>query len=175
MRRGTSLRDYLRLKAALDRLQSSSVITSIRQAAGRRLHRFSCISEWKERSNAQGRPVGLELTLPDWLYAGITDISRVLTIDPAYFRIRGGIERWLYRLARKHAGQQAMAGVSIFLTCTASPTALRASPTSRSTCVASPPARPCPVIVSRWRVRSMSNRWCSGPCRLQHRCGTRKA
>jgi plasmid replication initiation protein len=107
MRRGTSLRDYLRLKAALDRLQSSSVMTSIRQAAGRRLHRFSWISEWKERSNAQGRPVGLELTLPDWLYDGITDASRVLTIDPAYFRIRGGIERWLYRLARKHAGQQA--------------------------------------------------------------------
>jgi hypothetical protein len=31
----------------------------------------------------------------------------VLTIDPAYFRLTGGIERWLYRLVRKHGGKQA--------------------------------------------------------------------
>lgn len=39
--RGTSLRDYQRLKAALDRLQSTTVATSIRETTGRRLHRFS--------------------------------------------------------------------------------------------------------------------------------------
>ncbi|MBS0575549.1 MAG: replication initiator protein A, partial [Proteobacteria bacterium] len=27
-------------------------------------------------------------------------------IDPAYFRLTGGIERWLYRLVRKHGGKQ---------------------------------------------------------------------
>src|SRR3989442_15678967 len=32
--------------------------------------------------------------------------SLVLTIDPAYFRLTGGIERWLYRLVRKHGGRQ---------------------------------------------------------------------
>ena len=31
----------------------------------------------------------------------------MLTIDPAYFRLTGGIERWLYRLVRKHGGKQA--------------------------------------------------------------------
>ena len=31
----------------------------------------------------------------------------VLTIDPAYFRLTGGIERWLYRPVRKHGGKQA--------------------------------------------------------------------
>jgi plasmid replication initiation protein len=107
IRRGTSVRDYLRLKAALDRLQSTTVLTSIRQVAGRRRQRFSWISEWKERSDRRERAVGLELTLPDWLYSGICDRSRVLTIDPTYFAISGGIERWLYRLARKHAGLQA--------------------------------------------------------------------
>lgn len=30
----------------------------------------------------------------------------VLTIDPTYFRLTGGIERWLYRLVRKHGGRQ---------------------------------------------------------------------
>ena len=106
MRRGTSLRDYLRLKAALDRLQSTSVVTSIRQVTQRRRHRFSWLNEWKELSQA-GRPYGLELILPDWLYSGISDPARVLTIDPAYFRMSGGIERWLYRVVRKHAGLQA--------------------------------------------------------------------
>lgn len=105
--RGVSLRDYQRLKAALDRLQSTTVATSIRAAGGRRLHRFSWINEWKERADARGTPLGIELILPDWFYAGVLDAALVLTIDPAYFRLTGGIERWLYRLVRKHGGRQA--------------------------------------------------------------------
>ena len=104
--RGTSLRDYQRLKAALDRLQSTTVATSIRETTGRRLHRFSWINEWKERADANGVPLGLELILPDWFYAGVLDEALVLTIDPAYFKLTGGIERWLYRLVRKHGGKQ---------------------------------------------------------------------
>jgi len=104
--RGTSLRDYLRLKAALDRLQSTSVATTIRQAPGRRMHRFSWINEWKERADRLGRPQGIELILPDWFYAGVIEEALVLTIDPAYFALSGGIERWLYRLVRKHGGRQ---------------------------------------------------------------------
>jgi plasmid replication initiation protein len=104
--RGTSVRDYLRLKAALDRLQSTSVATTIRQAPGRRMHRFSWINEWKERADQQGRPQGIELILPDWFYAGVIEEALVLTIDPAYFALSGGIERWLYRLVRKHGGRQ---------------------------------------------------------------------
>jgi len=107
MRRGTSVRDYHRLKAALDRLQSTSVATSIRQVAQRRLHRFSWINEWKELASGTGEPLGLELVLPDWFYAAITDASRVLTLHPGYFELTGGIERWLYRLVRKHVGSQA--------------------------------------------------------------------
>ena len=56
--RGTGLRDYQRLKAALDRLQSTSVATSIRETTGRRLHRFSWINEWKELADASGTPLG---------------------------------------------------------------------------------------------------------------------
>ncbi len=104
--RGTSLRDYQRLKAALDRLQSTTVATSIRETTGRRLHRFSWINEWKELADARGTPLGIELILPDWFYAGVLDAALVLTIDPAYFKLTGGIERWLYRLVRKHGGKQ---------------------------------------------------------------------
>jgi len=106
VRRGTSARDYTRLKAALDRLQSTSIATSIRQITGRRLHRFSWVNEWKERADGRGRPLGLELILPDWFYAGVLDEALVLTIDREYFTLTGGIERWLYRVVRKHAGRQ---------------------------------------------------------------------
>ncbi|MGB3288234.1 MAG: replication initiator protein A [Burkholderiaceae bacterium] len=104
--RGTGSRDYQRLKAALDRLQSTTVATSIRETTGRRLHRFSWVNEWRELADADGTPLGIELILPDWFYAGILDAALVLTIDPAYFRLTGGIERWLYRLVRKHGGKQ---------------------------------------------------------------------
>ena len=104
--RGTSARDYDRLKAALDRLQSTTVMTSIRQPTERRRHRFSWINEWKETADVHGRPLGLELILPDWFYAGVLDEALVLTIDRAYFDLTGGLERWLYRLVRKHGGRQ---------------------------------------------------------------------
>jgi plasmid replication initiation protein len=104
--RGVSLRDYDRLKAALDRLQSTTVATTIRQPQQRRRHRFSWINEWKERLDSRGRPLGIELVLADWFYAGVLDQALVLTIDRAYFSLSGGLERWLYRLVRKHGGRQ---------------------------------------------------------------------
>jgi len=104
--RGVSQRDYERLKAALDRLQSTTVATTIRQPLQRRRHRFSWINEWKERLDPDGRPLGIELILPDWFYAGVLDQALVLTIDRAYFGLSGGLERWLYRLVRKHGGRQ---------------------------------------------------------------------
>jgi plasmid replication initiation protein len=62
--RGTSARDCDRLKAELDQLQSTTVMTSIRQPSERRRHRFSWINEWKETAGPYDRPLGLELILP---------------------------------------------------------------------------------------------------------------
>ena len=89
--RGVSARDYHRLKAALDRLQSTTVATSIRQADERRRHRFSWINEWKERADAHGRPEGLELILPDWFFSAVLDDALVLSIDRAYLDLTGGL------------------------------------------------------------------------------------
>ncbi|MFC3323586.1 replication initiator protein A [Mesorhizobium cantuariense] len=104
--RGKSLRDYQRLKAALDRLQSTTVSTTIRQPAEGRRHRFSWINEWQERMDRHGKPAGIELIVPDWFYQAVLDDALVLTIDRAYFDLTGGLERWLYRLVRKHGGRQ---------------------------------------------------------------------
>jgi len=104
--RGDSTRAYQRLRAALDRLQSTTVATTLRAPSERRMHRFSWINEWAERADAQKRPLGIELILPDWFYRAVLDDALVLTIDPEYFHLTGGLERWLYRLVRKHGGRQ---------------------------------------------------------------------
>ena len=118
--RGTGARDYQRLKAALDRLQSTTVATTLRQPprnpkahsgtadrTARRMHRFSWINEWTERSDARGNPEGIELIVPDWFYRAVLDDALILTIDRAYFDLTGGLDRWLYRIVRKHGGKQA--------------------------------------------------------------------
>ena len=105
-RRGTGKASYDRLKAGLDRLQSTTIATSIRQRDARRRHRFSWINEWKERLDHSGRALGIEMIIPDWFYEGVIDQALVLTIDPDYFALTGGLERWLYRLVRKHGGKQ---------------------------------------------------------------------
>lgn len=105
-RRGTGKASYERLKAGLDRLQSTTVATSIRQPHQRRRHRFSWINEWRECLDSSGRALGIEMIVPDWFYEGVLDAALVLTIDRAYFDLTGGLERWLYRIVRKHGGKQ---------------------------------------------------------------------
>ena len=104
--RSTGSREYKLLKAALIRLQSTVIRTTIRHGEHWRRHQFSWINEWEECTTRDGRVEGMEFVLPDWFYRGVIDRSLVLAIDPAYFRLKGGIERWLYRVARKHAGRQ---------------------------------------------------------------------
>lgn len=104
--RGTGKRHYDLFRGALARLQSTAVRTTIRTGPHWRHHQFSWIAEWEECRLADGPSEGVEFVLPDWFYSGVLDRSLVLSIDPAYFRLSGGIERWLYRVARKHAGRQ---------------------------------------------------------------------
>lgn len=104
--RETTQRHYQLLKGALHRLQATVVRTSIRQGETWRRSQFSWLTEWGELVDGKGRNHGMELVLPDWFYRGVADRALVLSIDPAYFRLSGGIERWLYRVARKHAGHQ---------------------------------------------------------------------
>ena len=104
--RQTGARDYKLLKGALARLQSTVIRTTIRNGEHWRRHQFSWVNEWEECATRDGRVEGMEFVLPDWFYRGVIDRSLVLAIDPAYFSLTGGIERWLYRVARKHAGRQ---------------------------------------------------------------------
>ena len=104
--RQTGARDYKLLKGAFARLQSTVIRTTIRHGEHWRRQQFSWINEWEELTTHAGRCEGMEFVLPEWFYQGVLDRRLVLAIDPAYFALSGGIERWLYRVARKHAGHQ---------------------------------------------------------------------
>ena len=98
--RGTSQRQYRLLAAALDRLAATAVETTLHAPAGGAPTAFRLLDSWQRGDG------GIELILPEWLFVHAITAHRVLTIDPRYFRLAGGVERWLYRLVRKHAGQQ---------------------------------------------------------------------
>ena len=52
------------------------------------------------------KPTALKITLSNWVYEGIVNEKSLLTMHQDYFLISGGLERALYRIARKHAGDQ---------------------------------------------------------------------
>jgi plasmid replication initiation protein len=107
IRRPTGGEHYKRLRAALDRLTHTAVQTNIRAEGKKKFASFHWLESWTELTDEEsGEPIGMTLTLPDWLFDGIVMDGGVLSIHEDYFLLTGGIERWLYRIARKHAGQQ---------------------------------------------------------------------
>ena len=107
IRRETGGEHYRRLRAALERLTHTAVRTNIRGQGKKKMSSFHWLESWAEVvDESTGETIGMTMTLPDWLYEGVLMRGGVLTIHEDYFLLTGGIERWLYRVARKHAGQQ---------------------------------------------------------------------
>jgi len=107
---------YERLRATLDRLQSTVVRTNIRARGNRKFRQFSWIEGYSDITDEQtGHSRGMSLTISDWLYEGILMEGGVLAVAPEYFTITGGRERWLYRVARKHAGGHNWPGYPVSL------------------------------------------------------------
>jgi len=116
IRRRPGGREYDLLRGSLQRLQSTTISTNIRAHNNRKKRQFSWLESWSEITSEDGQKVrGMSLTISDWLYEGILMDGGVLAIDPAYFAIRGGRERWLYRVGRKHAGGNDGLGFAISL------------------------------------------------------------
>ncbi len=114
--RETGGQEYRRLREALGRLQATTIVTNIRVKKGKKQRQFSWIESWTDLvDDDTDRSRGMTLTLSDWFYEGILMDGGLLSIDPAYFSITGGRERWLYRVARKHAGGAGEDGFAISL------------------------------------------------------------
>lgn len=111
--RPTTGRAYELLAQSLDRLVSTTVKTNIR-AENRREATFSWLDGWTQLVDEKTeRSRGMTLELSNWFWEGVLMKGGVLSIDRAYFDISGGRERWLYRVARKHAGGAGEAGFAI--------------------------------------------------------------
>lgn len=107
IKRDTSGRAYQELQAALQRLQTTSISTSIRAPKRRQKAGFNWLDKWTlEMDPETEQPRGMTITLSDWVYEGIVGEKSLLTMHPDYFLLTGGLERALYRIARKHAGSQ---------------------------------------------------------------------
>jgi plasmid replication initiation protein len=107
-------RDYQLLRDALGRLQATTIRTNIRPKGRKKERQFSWIESWSDVIDEKtGKSLGMSLTVSDWFYEGILMDGGLLAIDPMYFSISGGRERWLYRVARKHAGAAGHEGFAI--------------------------------------------------------------
>ena len=108
IRRDTGGDQYRRLREAMDRLAHTAIKTNIRGKGRERQASFHWLDRWTDDvDEATGHSRGMSLTLSDWLYEGIVKEGGILSIHPDYFLLMGALERWLYRVARKHAGHQA--------------------------------------------------------------------
>lgn len=113
--RDHSGRAYADLKKALARLSGTRIQTNIIYSKDdKKTIDFGLIDKWEILEKRKGKlEIGMvEITLPDWLYQGITQ-TKVLQISPDYFRIRKAIDRRLYEIARKHCGNQHEFAISL--------------------------------------------------------------
>jgi len=113
MRKGTSGQDYRDLVNVIRRLKTTEVTTSVRYDDHGGELGFNWLQQYwipkkysglKLTSLKDGDPDTRrpwEITLPQWLYNGILKRREILAVHPDYFDLKGGIERWLYRIARK--------------------------------------------------------------------------
>jgi hypothetical protein len=67
---------------------------------------FGWIDQWTAEESQEGLPVAMSITVSEWLYEGNNRGRRDPEHHEDYFLLSGGIERWLYRVARKHGGKQ---------------------------------------------------------------------
>ncbi|MFM6829017.1 MAG: replication initiator protein A [Novosphingobium sp.] len=111
--RPTTGRAYELLGQGLDRLVATTIKTNIR-AENRREATFSWLDGWTQLVDEKTeRSRGMTIELSNWFWEGVMMKGGVLSIDRAYFDITGGRERWLYKVARKHAGGAGEEGFAI--------------------------------------------------------------
>lgn len=96
---------YAEFKGMIRRLGATSVFTNIEADGRAHEQKWSWVSEYSADIDSKKRVTGLEVQIPTWLFSRIVKDRAVLSITPEYFQLSGGIERWLYRIARKMAGR----------------------------------------------------------------------
>lgn len=93
------------LEKSLARLQLTGINTTINNQDGRYVEGFGFIENWRysERKNDREAKI-IQITLSEWLYELCCAQGSLLKSNSLYFDLTSGLKRFLYRTARKHAG-----------------------------------------------------------------------
>ena len=119
--RDTGKSQYEQLRKGLQRLSSTFVSTNIREDSiqDEEIERkntylnFTWVANFKEdtvtrinKKTGKKKEISrsYEIQLPQWFVDGVVNSKLVLGINPSYFQLTGGLERWLYRTVRKFSG-----------------------------------------------------------------------
>jgi len=105
--RTTSGVGYKLAQEALSRLKGTIIKAEIDTKDLKMKGEFGLIDHWWiiEKSPDNNRMEAIAVTISDWLYRSISN-TKVLTLNPDYFKLRKPLERRIYELARKHCGNQ---------------------------------------------------------------------
>lgn len=106
---GTGQTEYRNFEKSLDRLQGTTVKSSIDTDEVRGRHGRSWIQSYDfiESKTTRGtRRSGVRVTLSDWLFSKWMEEGKTLAVPPQYFKIRSGIEMRIYEICRKFVGNQ---------------------------------------------------------------------
>lgn len=95
-------KEELDLRAALSRLKSTMIETTIRNENGEYGGGFGFLDDWGYTNRKDIKEISI--TLSRWLYDGICAKGSLLMVDNDYFSITSALKRFLYRTARKHVG-----------------------------------------------------------------------
>ena len=98
-------KDQKSLEKSLDRLKSTLINTTVNNKDLRHRAGFGFIDSWgySERKNDRDAKI-IQITLSEWLYELCCAQGSLLKSNSLYFDLTSGLKRFLYRTARKHAG-----------------------------------------------------------------------
>lgn len=94
------------LEKSLARLQLTGINTTINNKDGRYVEGFGFIESWRYAERKSDREIKIiQITLSEWLYDLCCAQGSLLKSNSLYFDITSGLQKFLYRTARKHVGQ----------------------------------------------------------------------
>lgn len=93
------------LEKSLSRLQLTGINTTVNNKDYRHRAGFGFIESWGYLERKNNREIKIiQITLSEWLYEICCAQGSLLKSDRSYFELTSGLKRFLYRTARKHAG-----------------------------------------------------------------------
>jgi plasmid replication initiation protein len=93
------------LEKSLARLQLTGINTTINNKDGRYVEGFGFIESWRYSERKSDRETKIiQITLSEWLYELCCAQGSLLKSNSLYFDITSGLQKFLYRTARRHAG-----------------------------------------------------------------------